>query len=98
MTDKSIEQELAELKMQLDALKAEREAARKADSAATADSVETDETADAETVQEKSETHDLAEQFKELFESLNERLEEANPTTMLFVFALGVVLGRTLSR
>ena len=98
MTDKSIKQELSELKQQLDELKSDREAAQIADSEAMTEDMATDQTADEVPVQEESGTHDLAEQLQELFENLNDRLEETNPTTVLAIFALGVLLGRTLSR
>lgn len=93
-----IEQELAELKTQLDALKSERETAQVAESEETMDSVADRGPIDEETLQQESDTQDLADQFRELFENLNEQLKEANPTTLLVVFALGVLLGRTLSK
>jgi len=94
---KAIEQELAELKLQLDALKSEREAARLLESSETTDSEATVESADSEALGEPA-TDNLAENVQELFENLGERLEETNPTTILVVFALGVLLGRTLSK
>ena len=41
---------------------------------------------------------DLASQLQELMDVLNKEIKDSNPTTMLVVFSLGVLVGRLLPR
>jgi hypothetical protein len=43
-------------------------------------------------------TQDLSAQFNEVIEGFSRDLQEANPMTLLVVFALGVLMGRMLSK
>ena len=45
-----------------------------------------------------TEETDLASMFQELIETVDSELKEANPLTVLVVFALGVLIGRLLPR
>lgn len=45
-----------------------------------------------------SEETDLTSMFQELVETVDSELKEANPLTVLVVFALGVLVGRLLAK
>jgi ElaB/YqjD/DUF883 family membrane-anchored ribosome-binding protein len=98
MTNDSIKQELDDLRAQFDELKAQRDAA-----AAKAKAEEASADQEAEPIPEQLQDEivdegDLAEQFQELITSLDKELKDTNPTTLIAVFALGVLIGKFLSR
>lgn len=87
--------ELTSLRAQLDALKASREAEAKAASAplATKDAKHA-----AELDKVKTVAGDLSSQLKDLLEGFDEELKDTKPTTLLAVFASGIVVGRLLAK
>lgn len=101
MGNDTIQRELAELRAQLEALKAARdtEAAPTPTEAAEGEEPEEELTAEAgRSTGGEPETSDLTTQFQELIDSLDKNLQDTNPTTLLAVFALGVLVGRLLPR
>ncbi|MEA3412333.1 MAG: hypothetical protein U9R74_12445 [Pseudomonadota bacterium] len=103
MARDDIRKELEEIRAQLDALQASRntpddahrDAGRinpEASSATGSDVVEPENTVAAD------DGYDIAGQFQELVEVLDREIKESNPTTLLVVFALGVLVGRLLPR
>jgi hypothetical protein len=87
--------ELAELRSQLDTLKASREAEAKAASAPLATK---DEKQAAELDKVKAVAGDVSSQLKGLLEGFDEELKDTKPTTLLAVFASGIVIGRLLAK
>ena len=97
MPNEDLHAEIELLRKQLNAIQSERE------SAGTNAEPETD-----ERVQEASETAalnellsevdidklDLTGQFRELLDSLDKDIKNTKPSTLLIVFALGVLIGR----
>jgi len=47
-----------------------------------------------ETMADEVTTDDLMAQFKELLDSIDKDIKDTKPTTLLIVFALGVLVGR----
>ena len=95
MTNEAIQQELAELRAQLYALKSEREATLAAE--------DNENAGDESTAGEFTGLHqnggwDLGDYIRSLKEHIDESLKDSNPTALLLVFALGVLVGRTLSK
>ncbi|MEA3292041.1 MAG: hypothetical protein U9Q71_07055 [Pseudomonadota bacterium] len=98
MAKDDIRKELEELRAQLAALQAERESQVPAVDEAlpeAGDASEPDEPAEGLAHELGA---DVAAQIQELMEVLDKEIKEANPTTMLVVFALGVLVGRLLPR
>ena len=90
MAKDGIEAELEQLRAQLEALQ-RAEAGRE------------QEAGDGEAqgggqVTESEEGNELLAHFRELLDSLDEELKESNPTTLLAVFTLGILVGRLLPR
>lgn len=85
--------ELTSLRAQLDALKASREAEAKAAPLATKDAKHA-----AELDKVKAVAGDLSSQLKDLLEGFDEELKDTKPTTLLAVFASGIVVGRLLAK
>lgn len=103
MANDQIKAELEALRAQLEALKrAEKE--REQEKSSPAGSAGGDNPpADGEGVvsgnpETEPESSELLAQFRELLDSLDEELKESNPTTLLAVFTLGIVVGRLLPR
>lgn len=100
-----IRKEMEQLRHQLDALK---QAQQESDN----DTAEQDNNASAEVLDISSKTTsstasvdtestdelDLSSQFQELMEALNKEIKDTDPTTMLVVFSLGVLVGRLLPK
>lgn len=100
MAKDEIRKELDELRAQLEALQASRtttvNAGPDADAAAVREPAAP--AAVDEPGGESDVGSDLSLQFQELMEVLDRELRESNPTTLLAVFALGVLTGRLLPR
>ncbi len=91
MANDSIQAELEQLRTQLEALRraeADRAASGERNDAADAPEEPGDDDGGSE----------LLAQFRELLDSLDEELKESNPTTLLAVFTLGILVGRLLPR
>lgn len=97
MGDDDMQSEIEELRAQVDELKAEREAREKEQAEVDSQPAGSESTEAAE-ASGRPESSDLASQFQELFETIDEELKAANPLTVLVVFALGVLVGRLLPR
>jgi len=102
MASDQIKQELEELRAQLDELRRERENQQApGEGAATDAGTAKESSAPDGSPDEAIEAvigPDLMDQFKGLLDNLDEELKEVNPTTLLAVFALGIVVGRLLPR
>ena len=83
--DDQMQAELAEMRKQL-------EVSKSSDEAKVAENVPSE----VEAGDEKP--ADLSTHIHEFIGGLNQDLKDANPVTLLAVFALGVLLGRTLSK
>ena len=92
MANEDILQEIESLRQQLEAMKHEREAGRAAPGEAQDQSEETAIPLPASL--SKDSIEDLLSQFKELLESIDKDIKDTKPTTLLVVFALGVLVGR----
>ena len=98
MADEQLRAEIESLRKQLNDMQKERQAT----AATAAAEEEKDEREDEEPTATQAETlpveseeeADLAAHFKELLDSIDKDLKEAKPTTLLIVFALGVLIGR----
>jgi len=102
MVSDPIKQELDELRAQLDELRRERED-QQLSGEDRPGNVETEKGSPApgeplDVPVEEGIGSDLMGQLKELLDDLDEELKEVNPTTLLAVFALGIVMGRLLPR
>ena len=95
MMNQSIQEELMELKEQLLALKSQREA-QAADKSTGGG--EDEMIAEDFTSFDESGEWNLADHLRGLKEDLNQGLKESDPKTLLLVFAMGVLVGRTLSK
>ena len=100
-----IREEMEQLRKQLDAMKqaAEESGAdtRQQESKVNAGESGADtKPADAASGDDADSGHDadLAGHFQELMEVLNKEIKDSNPTTLLVVFSLGVLVGRLLPR
>ena len=88
------QKEIEQLRKQLEEMKREREAQQ----AAAAESEEQPEVilepdSASETTAADS-TEDLIAQFRDLLDSIDKDIKDTKPTTLLIVFALGVLVGR----
>ena len=96
-----IRKEMEQLHNQLDALKqAQQESGNNTaeqDNNAQAEVLEIS-TTTVDSAVESTDDSDLASQFEELMEILDKEIKDSNPTTMLVVFSLGVLVGRLLPR
>jgi len=98
MSNEDLQLEIELLQTQLNEIKNKREAessepepekeAPPADSSPTSDS-SAGSAADDETI-----TEDLLDQFREMLDSFDEDIKDTKPSTLLIVFALGVLVGR----
>lgn len=95
MANDDLNNEIELLHKQLEEMKKEREIQQAAATPETeeppeaaTDSVSASGTATADS------TEDLIAQFKDLLESIDKDIKDAKPTTLLVVFALGVLVGR----
>ena len=88
------QKEIEQLRKQLEEMKREREAQQ----AAAAESEEQPEvTLESEAASETTtadSTEDLIAQFRDLLDSIDKDIKDTKPTTLLIVFALGVLVGR----
>ena len=88
------QKEIEQLRKQLEEMKREREAQQ----AAAAESEEQPEvTLEPDSASETTAadgTEDLMAQFKDLLESIDKDIKDTKPSTLLVVFALGVIVGR----
>lgn len=100
MKNSEIPDELADLRAQLEALRQAREADAASPQPETVDAVETEIPAAEAPAAETDELlgSELSGQFQELMEQIDQELKESNPTTLLAVFALGILVGRLLPR
>lgn len=94
--DDKIKNQLAELQAQLEAMQANRREKTERESTAEpkVDASEQPQESEAEAAT----VSDLSIHIQELIAGLNKELKEANPTILLAVFALGIVVGRLLSK
>jgi hypothetical protein len=94
--DDKIKNQLAELQAQLEAMQANRKEKTERESTAEpkVDASEQPQESEAEAAT----VSDLSIHIQELIAGLNKELKEANPTILLAVFALGIVVGRLLSK
>jgi hypothetical protein len=108
MLKQEMQDEIEALRAQVAQLEAEREAkANQQSEAGGGQATETKsatqasdaaEPAGGEAEHTVSEETDLTRMFQELVETVDSELKEANPLTVLVVFALGVIVGRLLPR
>lgn len=103
--NEDIRKEMEQLRNQLDALKQVQQESG-------SDIEQSDSTADVEVLEtsiktaesaagidtESADESDLASLFQELMDVLDNEIKDSNPTTMLVVFSLGVLVGRLLPR
>ena len=89
MTNEDLHQEIELLRQQLDAIQ------RQADTApAVPELADEDDSAETVTAEDETQAEDLLAQLKELLESIDQDIKDTKPTTLLIVFALGVLVGR----
>lgn len=95
MAINSNQQEIELLRKQLEKMKREREAEQAAAAKKAEESTETAAAPDSgsDTAADDS-TEDLVAQFKDLLESIDKDIKDTKPSTLLIVFALGVIVGR----
>jgi cobalamin biosynthesis Mg chelatase CobN len=109
MANDEMRDEIEELRAQVAELTAERKAKEKQQASSSkasakkakesvAQGTASSEPGTDETEAEKSGEDDLSSQFQELIETIDQELKDANPVTLLVVFALGVLVGRLLPR
>ncbi|MEN8132491.1 MAG: hypothetical protein ABFS45_20385 [Pseudomonadota bacterium] len=95
MANEDLQKEIELLRKQLEAMKSEREAQQ---AAAIPDTGEqpaiAEESISASGATAADRTEDLIVQFKDLLDSIDKDIKDAKPTTLLIVFALGVLVGR----
>lgn len=103
--NEDIRKEMEQLRNQLDALKQAQQKSgsdiAQQDSMGDAEGLETSikiAESDAGMDTESAGESDLASLFQELMEVLDNEIKDSNPTTMLVVFSLGVLVGRLLPR
>ena len=89
MANEDLHQEIELLRQQLDAIQRQADTAPAA--AEPADDVDSVVTVTAE---DEAQAEDLLAQLKELLESIDRDIKDARPSTLLIVFALGVLVGR----
>ena len=103
MANNDIQNEIELLRAQLDEMKREREVEQAATTAELEEQAEEQPkveavldpaSATAGVDSAVAESNDLAAQFKELLESIDKDIKDTKPTTLLVVFALGVIVGR----
>ena len=101
MANTDTQKEIQLLREQLEAMKREREAEQAARNAPAAEAEIPGHTQGASSVLSEvagvisdNGAEDLIGQFKELLNSIDEDIKETKPTTLLIVFALGVLVGR----
>jgi hypothetical protein len=96
MANEDLQLEIEFLRKQLDAIKSEPEDPVSASSPDVEEQiVDESEVASvsSETVSDEK-TEDLVSQFRELLDTIDHDIKDTKPTTLLIVFALGVLVGR----
>jgi hypothetical protein len=95
MTNNDIQNEIELLRAQLEEMKREREAQQEAVAPETEEQPEVaPDSVSASGVTAAEGAEDLIEQFKDLLESIDKDIKDTKPSTLLVVFALGVLVGR----
>ncbi|MFW2440359.1 MAG: hypothetical protein ACN4GR_13420 [Arenicellales bacterium] len=98
MANEDLQQEIELLRQQLDAIKSKQEspppAVEPGVEEQAAEQLETAPPTDETTVADDITADDLMAQFKELLDSIDKDIKDTKPTTLLIVFALGVLVGR----
>ena len=94
--DDKIKNQLAELQAQLEAMQANHKEKTERESTAEPKGDAREQPQESEV--EAATVSDLSIHIQELIAGLNKELKEANPTILLAVFALGIVVGRLLSK
>jgi len=106
MVNNDLENELEQLRNQLEALKRERGAGSAVSGEQVVDTSGNDSTETADVLADATATlntalgvdegtsEDIITQFKELIDSIDKDIKNEKPTTLLLVFALGVLVGR----
>lgn len=98
MAHNEIQNEVALLREQLEAMKRERESQQEVEDLPENEEIpenrQTSVAIDATETVGDNESEDLVGQFKELLKSIDEDINETKPSTLLIVFALGVLVGR----
>ena len=99
-----IHDEIEQLKNQLDAVKQTRQKSvadiQEQDTSTIVEKPETNTMSAISSTTNNTECDDsdLSDQFQELIDILDQEIKDINPTTMLVVFALGVLVGRLLPK
>lgn len=98
MANKDLQLEIELLQAQLDEIKNKREA-KPAEpepkiEEPTVDSSTTGTTSAESAAGDESMTEDLLVQFREMLDSIDKDIKDTKPSTLLIVFALGVLVGR----
>jgi sugar-specific transcriptional regulator TrmB len=89
MANEDLQSEIEILRKQLEEFKRERESQQ---AAATPETGEQPEAAPESN--EPSGSEELIAQFRDLLDSIDKDIKDTKPTTLLIVFALGVLVGR----
>lgn len=97
MANSTLQNELAELRAQLDELRSEREEVA-ADEMENADDESPTQPESEETALDQFDISAFGDRVQEMVEHLDGGLKDASPTMLLAVFALGVLVGRTLTK
>jgi hypothetical protein len=103
--DDSVQAELAQLRAQLEAAKSSGQANTGSDTPKSPDEgAAASASASGAGIRSEAEAAgrevaaDLSAQFKEFTDGLNRELKDANPITLLAVFAVGIFIGRLMPR
>lgn len=98
MANEDLQQEIELLRQQLDAIKSKQESppsdAVPDVEEPAAEQPEITQPAGETSVADEVTADDLMAQFKELLDSIDKDIKDTKPTTLLIVFALGVLVGR----
>lgn len=95
MANDDLKNEIKLLHKQLEEMKKEREAEQAAAAPGTGEQPEAaPESVSASETGAADGAENLIEQFKALLESIDQDIKDTKPTTLLVVFALGVLVGR----
>jgi hypothetical protein len=91
MANEDLQSEIEILRKQLEEFKRERESQQ---AAATPETGEQPESVSVSGANEPSGSEELIAQFRDLLDSIDKDIKDTKPTTLLIVFALGVLVGR----
>jgi thioredoxin-like negative regulator of GroEL len=94
MANEDLHQEIELLRQQLDAIQRESNVPPPEPPEASAGAGPDDGVEATVTAEEEAQAEDLLAQLKELLESIDRDIKDTKPTTLLIVFALGVLVGR----